>query len=384
VQSLIHRPKRAAATILAGLIACAVITVVVLMLTPPAGAAFSCSGRQIYPGNDLDAIVNSDPSTTATTFCVNAPSTGATYYINNTVHLMSGDKLLGQPGQVVTRGPASYGVPLVKIRNGASLPKLIRLSGSNVALRWLDVSGAAAKYSNGTADPDSGHAIDAWSAAPSAVMEYLTIHDNPNSAINNMNGKLLHSNLYKNGTNSDFWMNTATAVKGVKEYAAAYNYVHDNPANGLWCDANCTDVGAAMPNGFWVHHNLLVNNGRWGARYENSPKGLATGVHRTQPTALIEDNEVHGNGYAGGSTLGGVSMYDAQNTTFRNNFFGAKTINGVSYRVNINRRAIVFVDSGRATRTDLWNGDAVGNSLGGETIVGCGMPDNVVYCANNR
>ena len=384
MQLVIDRPRRVLAIISAGAIACALIAIAVILgHTPPAAATHSCSGVHIRPGDDLDAIVNSDPIDRATTFCIHAPSTGATYFINNTVVLRSGDKLLGQPGQVVTRGPASYGVPLVKIRNGGSLPKLIRLSGSNVALRWLDVSGAAAKYSGGIADTNSGHAIDAWSAAPSAVMEYLTIHANPNSAINNMNGKLLHSDLHHNGTNSDFWMNTATAVKGVKEYEAAYNWVHDNPANGLWCDAGCTDVGAAMPNGFWLHDNLLVNNGRWGARYEHSPKALSTGVHRTQPSALIEDNRVHGNGYKS-SSLGGISMYDAQNSTFRNNFFGATTINGVSYRVNVNRRALVFVDSGRATRTDLWNGDAVGNSLGGEATIGCGMPDNVVYCANNR
>jgi hypothetical protein len=385
MQLVIDRPWRAVAIISAGAIACAVIAMAVVMLgyTPPAEATHSCSGVHINPGQDLDAIVNSDPVDRATTFCVHASTSGATYMIDRTVQLRSGDKLLGQPGQVVTRGPASYGVPPVKIRNGASLPRLIRLSGSNVVLSWLDVSGSVAKYSNGSPVMDSGHAIGAWAATSSTSMSYLSVHDNANSAIDSMNGKLLHSDLHHNGTNSDFWAKTATAIKGVKEYEAAFNYVHDNPANGLWCDAGCTDVGAAMPNGFWVHDNLLVNNGRWGARYEHSPKDLANGVHRTQPSALIEDNQVHGNGYKG-SSLGGVSMYDAQNATFRNNFFGPKTINGVSYRVNNNRRAIVFVDSGRATRTDLWNGDAVGNSLGGETIVGCGMPDNVVYCANNR
>ena len=77
-------------------------------------------------------------------------------------------------------------------------------------------------------------------------------------------------------------------------------------------------------------------------------------------------------------------MYDAQNATFRNNFFGPKTIAGVNYSANNNKRAILFQDSGKASRTDLWNGDAVGNSLGGEAITNCGKPDNVVYCANNR
>jgi hypothetical protein len=376
-------PERAIATVLASAIVCSVIAAVLLGHTPPAEAAYSCSGVHIRPGNDLDAIVNRDPVDKATTFCIHAPSSGATYYINNTVQLRSGDKLLGQPGRVITRGPASYGVPSVKIRNGGSLPKLIRLSGSNVKLRWLDIAGSAAKYSNGQALYSSGIAIDAWSANPTARLAYLTIHNNPNSGINNMNGKLLHSNLYNNGTNSDFWGWTATAVKGVHEYEAAYNFVHDNPANGLWCDSMCQDRGAAMPNGFWVHHNLVVNNGRSGIRYEHSPQGLDPGVHRSQPTALIENNEVHGNGYHG-PYWAGISMHDAQNGTLRNNFFGPKTIGGVSYRVNSNRIAIIFTDSGKASRTDLWNGDAVGNSLGGEAINGCGKLDNVVYCANNR
>src|SRR5919112_1242625 len=334
MKQVIDRPRRIIAIISAGAIACALLAIAVLVgHTPPAGATHSCSGVHINPGNDLDAIVNRDPADRATAFCVHAPSSGATYYINNTVQLRSGDKLLGQPGQVITRGPASYGVPPVKIRNGGSLAKLIELSGSNVALRWIDVAGSVAKYSNGQALDSSGHAIAAWSADATARLEYLTIHDNPNSAINNMNGKLLHSNLYTNGTNSAFWGRTATAVKGINEYEAAYNFVHNNTNFGLWCDAECKDRGTAMPNGFWVHHNLVVNNGRSGIRYEHSPKGLASGVHRSQPTALIENNEVHGNGTQG-THYAGISMHDAQNCTLSNNVFGPKTIGGVSYRAN--------------------------------------------------
>ena len=156
-------------------------------------------------------------------------------------------------------------------------------------------------------------------------MEYLTVHDNQSTGINSMNGKLLHSNLYNNGTNPKAWGWSAAAVKGVDEYEAAYNYVHDNPANGLWCDHRCSDVGASMPNGFWAHDNLLVNNGRWGVRYEYSPI-VASGVHIAQPTAIIERNEIHGNGYKG--DYGGASMHDAQNAMFRNNFFGRKDDRG--------------------------------------------------------
>jgi hypothetical protein len=77
-------------------------------------------------------------------------------------------------------------------------------------------------------------------------------------------------------------------------------------------------------------------------------------------------------------------MWDAQNAVFRDNSFGPTTIAGVSYPANAgaNGRAILFFDSGR--RTDLYNGVAVDNSLGGEAIVGCELPDAVVYCSDNH
>ncbi len=379
-------------------IACAVIVAlaVALWYSPPAGA-HSCSGVQINPGQDLDAIVNNDPAETATKFCVHASPSGTTYTytIDHTLVLGTGDKLLGEPGRVITRGPASYGVPLVKIRNGASLARLIDLSGSNVALRWLDVAGAKSKYitpfpddcpkpsADGLRCPQNGTGvgISAGKADATLRMSYLRVHHNEVVGIGTMHGKLLHSNLYNNGANPDFWHYAAAAVKGVNEYEAAYNWVHDNPANGLWCD-ECQDADTAVPNGFWVHDNLLVKNGRWGVHFEHSPKDLATGVHLSQPTALIEDNEIHANGYQDNG--GGTSMSDAQNATFRNNFFGPKRIARVSYAANNNNLAIRFQDSGKATRTDLWNGDAVGNSLGGEAITNCSKPDRIVYCSNNR
>ncbi len=304
----------------------AVIAVHLVERAPAASAAtFECSGVHVRPGDDLDAIVNRDPSDKATTFCVHASSSGTTYQVNNSVLLRAGDKLVGQPGKIVTRGPASYGVPLVKIRNGASLRSLIYANGPNVQLRWLDVAGGITKYrSDGSMYGDSGHGIEAGLTNAMARMVYLAVHDNQVAGINSMNGKLLHSNLYNNGTNPKAWGWSAAAVKGVDEYEAAYNYVHDNPANGLWCDHRCKDV-PGMQNGFWAHHNLLVNNGRWGVHYEYSPI-VANGVHRNSPSALIERNEIHANGYKG--NYGGASMYDAQNAIFRNNSFGRREIAG--------------------------------------------------------
>jgi len=45
--------------------------------------------------------------------------------------------------------------------------------------------------------------------------------------------KLLHSELY-NDADPDFAGFTAAAFKGIDEYEAACNYVHDNPANGAY------------------------------------------------------------------------------------------------------------------------------------------------------
>ena len=370
----------AAAVALAALLAASAL----LERAATAQTTFSCTGVQIRPGDDLDAIVNRDPGDRATTFCVHAASSGTTYTVNNMVRLNAGDKLLGQPGQVVTRGPASYGVPPVRIRNGASLSRLVVLSGSNVQLRWLDIAGGVGKFTqSGENIHGSGSGIAAGQSNGTARMEYLAIHDNDATAVESMNGKLLHSNLYNNGTSTAFQDETAAAVKGIDEFEAAHNYVHDNPAEGIWCDHGCADAGPSMPNGFWVHDNLIVNNGRWGVRIEWAPR-VPEGVHAAQPTTLVEDNEIHANGYKG--AFGGISMWNAQNGTFRNNSFGPKTIAGVSYRANDQSPygAILFFESGRKDRTDLWNGEATGNLLGGERMVGCEKPDNVAYCSNNR
>ena len=384
---LIHRQNwlAVAGILLAGVVAAVAITVALGRVS--SAETFACSGVDIRPGDDLDAKVNNDPGSRATTFCVHANTSGTTYQIDKMVVLRPGDKLLGEPGKVITRGPAVYGDPLVSIRPQGRVGKMITLR-ANIKMRWLDIGEAPTEYNNnGNPVKGTGTAIRAGQTTANSVMEYLVIHDNDNQGIGTMNGKLRHSELYRNGTNTAFGGVTAAAVKGIDEYEAAFNYVHDNPANGLWCDVGCDDAGAAMPNGFWAHDNLVVDNGRWGIRYESSPEGLATGVHRQQPTALIEDNAIHANGHRGeaGTDYGGASMRDAQNATFRNNKLGPKMIAGVSYGKNVEGRGIYFGDSGKASRTDLWNGRAVGNSMGGETVVGCDKyPDKVVYCANNN
>jgi hypothetical protein len=361
----------------------ATMVVVLLVHTLPAAAQDSCSGVQVNPGDDLDAIVNSDPRSTATTFCLNAHSDGttATYTISGTLRLKDGDKLIGKTGETVTRGPATYGVPLVRIRPSGSLDKIIASLGKDIEIQWVDISGAVGKVINGNPQTGTGAGITAGSADAGFLVQYAVIHGNDAAGILSAKGRILNSEFYNNTQNPAFLGFNGAGVKGTTEYEAAYNYVHDNQGNGLWCSVGCKD-DSTRENGFWAHHNLAVDNARSGIRYETSPDGLATGVHATEPTALIERNEVHGNSY--GSIKGGISVRDSQNVLIRANVFGAANIEGVEYLANAAKPGAIRVsDSGKSTRTDLWHVEIVDNVLNGEVIKGCALTQNVVYCANN-
>jgi hypothetical protein len=353
----------------------ATMVVVLLVHTLPAAGQDLCSGVQVNPGDDLDAIVNGDPRDRATTFCVNA----ATYTISETLRLRDGDRLIGQTGTTETRGPATYGVPEVSIRPSGSPDSIIAAVGKDIEIQWVDIAGAVGKTTtDGQPQNGTGAGITAGSADGGFLVRYAVIHGNDAGGILNAKGRILNSEFYDNTQNPAFLGFNGSAVKNITEYEAAYNYVHDEQGNGLWCDVGCKD-DPARQNGFWVHDNLTVDNGRSGIRYESSPRDLATGVHASEPTALIEGNEVHGNSY--GENRGGISAADTQNALIRANVFGAKTIADVAYRANAAKPgAVNAIDSGRSSRTDLWNVEIVDNVLNGEGIKGCELPDDIVDC----
>jgi hypothetical protein len=163
---------------------------------------------------------------------------------------------------------------------------------------------------------------------------------------------------------------TGSGLKATNEVEVKNSYIHDNQGNGLWCDVLCRDSVDHL-NGFWVHENLVVNDGRAGIRYEN-----VDGSNGSE--AMIEDNEVRGNSPR--ALRGGVSIVDAQNAVVRNNVFGATTIAGVTYSPNSESVAIRATDSGRLDRPDLLNVDIMDNVMNGEVIMGCELPDEIVHC----
>jgi hypothetical protein len=234
-----------------------------------------------------------------------------------------------------------------------------------------------------SATPGSGSAVAGGAAEDDMLLEYLRVHHNAGAGVTNMEGKITRSELFENTENPDAAGFIGAAVKGSHEYEASNLYVHDNYANGLWCDNGCQDV-PSQANGAWFHDNVVVKNGRYGIRFEEAPDLADTG---TPPTHLAEGNLIAENGIpkiAGDSSKAGGSAHDVSNTTWRNNAFGPQEIAGLgAVGHNANSKAILFTDSGRSDRPDLRNADAYGNALNGETIKNCDMADDIVDCHDN-
>jgi hypothetical protein len=311
---------------------------------PPSDWPSSDCETDIKSDDDIDAIINSDPSGTATTFCVYA----GTYQVSTQATLKAGDKLKGQPGTTTTVGPATKPAPVVELV-GSGPDNLLRADGNGISISWVDLSGADGT-GNGTG------AIAAGSAGTDFLVEFARIHENASLGISNMKGTVLDSEFFSNSEAESSLGFNGSAVKGITEYEAGRVYVHDEQGNGLWCDVGCSN-DPDRENGFWVHDSVVVDSGRAGIRYENSAS-----------EALFENNEIQGNGRT--EHRGGVDIRDSQNAQVVNNNFG-NSGNGIGVRAT---------DSGRSDRVNLSSVDVVNNDMNGDRIVTCGGP---VVCSGN-
>jgi hypothetical protein len=372
------------------LVLAVVLAVVLIAVAAEARGApyrpdWACDGTPVYPGDDLDVAINSDPAGTATTFCVYA----GTYPVDDQVTVDDGDRILGEPGTLTRRGPAVDPDPVVRVLNSGGLTRIMNVTAQTGRIEWLDVSGASAGYTNDTPSScinwgeatnrcpanGTGMAIGAGESGAAFVFEHLELHDNAANCVTGVKGRLLESDLYRCSSNADYYGFSAGALKTIFASEIARLYVHDNEAVGLWCDQGCHDDVAAQPHGFWVHDNLVVDNGRAGVRYEFAP--MAKDARPPQPTALIENNLLAGNGW------GGVDVHDAQNATVRGNAFGPMTVAGVEYPHNGSGPEAIQFSEG--DRTDLLNAEAYRNDLGGEAIDGCveHADTKKVHCHDN-
>jgi hypothetical protein len=324
-------------------------------------------------GKDIDATINADPKATATRFVLGAD---CTFLASATIVPSDGDVVACAVAPTfVQLTPASDPMkaafdPTTRctVAGSASVENVFRPIGQGGTTATVRFEGITITGGNFTGSSGSGAAIAEGSMTTASSHYGIEVRDNDAAGILTAKGTFERVEFTNNTLDPDALGFIGSGIKARNEVEVQNSYVHDTQGNGLWCDQSCVDSDSAKyPNGFWIHDNLVVNNGRAGIRFENV--GGSNGGE-----ALIENNDVGGNSI-GDVKRGGISVRDAQNATIQNNRFGIPHNSG-----NV---AISASDSGRSSRPDLFNIDIVNNTLNGEVIKGCELPDTVVACSGN-
>jgi hypothetical protein len=340
-------------------------------------------------GGDIDRDINRDPRDTASRFVLEAD---CTHDASATIVPSHGDEVvcavdptfkevIPEPPTPEEPGPAYDPTTRCTVAGAASVETVFRPTGQGGTLATVSFRGITITGGNFTGSSGTGTAIAEGSMTNSSYHYGIEVMDNEAAGILSAKGIFDRVELTNNTTNPNALGFIGSGMKARNEVEVKNSYIHHTQGNGIWCNTGCVNAPERGENGFWVHDNLVVSNDRAGIRYENAPQNLRSGVHAAQPTALIENNEVHDN--SAKARRGGVSIANAQNALVQGNIFGAKTIGGVDYPANDRGEATRATDSGRASITDLWKVKIVNNTLNGETIRGCELPDTVVACTGN-
>src|SRR5215204_1553103 len=321
-------------------------------------------------GQDIDARINADPRGTASRFVLGAD---CTFLASATIVPSNGDEVACAVAPTfVQRGPAFDPTTRCTVAGNSSVENVFRPIGQGGTTATVRFEGIKITGGNYTGSTGSGAAIAEGSMTNLSSHYGIEVMNNDAAGILSAKGTFERVELTNNTLVSNALGVIGSGMKARNEVEVKNSYVHHTQGNGLWCDNFCHDSDS-HPNGFWVHDNLVVNNGRAGIRFERVGDVADAGE------ALIENNDVHGN--STGALRGGVSIHDAQNALVRNNVFGATIIADVAYLPNSHDVAITASDSGQSDRPDLWNVDILSNVLNGEVIKGCELPEEIVYCS---
>jgi hypothetical protein len=319
-------------------------------------------------GQDIDAKINADPRGTASRFvleanCPPVSDDGPNPFVASaTIVPSNGDEVACAVAPTfVQRGPAFDPTTKCTVAGSASVENVFRPIGKGGTTATVRFEGIKITGGNYTGSTGSGAAIAEGSMTNLSSHYGIEVMNNEATGVLSAKGTFDRVEFTNNTLVSSALGVIGAGLKARNEVEAKNSYVHHTQGNGLWCDNFCHD-SASHSNGFWVHHNLVVDNGRAGIRFER------VGDVSTAGEALIENNEVYRNSLD--EKRSGISVRDAQNATIRNNLFDD----------NARNVALIASDSGRSDRPNLFNIDIVNNTLNGEIIKGCELPDTVVDC----
>src|SRR5215208_2917263 len=259
-------------------------------------------------GQDIDNIINGDPAGTTTRFVLGAD---CTHMASATLKPESGDEIICSIAPTYVRMASAFDPATRCTISGVSgLTQVMKPQGT--FYMWgVTVTGGTFTGNAGT-----GVGIAEGQMSGSSWIEGSVIRDNQGAGISNAHGVHDSIELTNTTTNPNALGFIGSGIKGVDEFNIEHSYVHDNQGNGIWCDEHCNDVSGAPYSVFHVNGNLVVNNGREGIRFEKvGDTGGASEASAGE--ALIEYNEVHGNGWE--STRAGIGARDSQHALIRNN-----------------------------------------------------------------
>jgi hypothetical protein len=346
-----------------GLVTAAIMLALILAFYSFANAATPIVN--IPCGQDIDARINADPRGTASRFVLGAD---CTFTASATIVPSNGDEVACAVAPTfVQRGPAAFD-PTTRctVAGNSSVENVFRPIGQGGTTATVRFEGIKITGGNFTGSTGTGAGIAEGSMTNTSSHYGIEVRDNEAAGILSAKGTFERVELTNNTLDSNALGVIGSGMKARDEVEVKNSYIHHTQGNGIWCDNYCHD-SASHTKGFWVHHNLVINNGRAGIRFEE------VGNVSTAGEALIEYNEVHAN--APNEKRGGISVRDAQNATIKNNRFGDPP--------NARNVAIIASDSGRSDRPNLSNIDIVNNTLNGEIIKGCELPDTIVACSGN-
>jgi hypothetical protein len=306
-----------------------------LMYAPQANAAYPCSGKHVYPSQNLTTVAGN--SAKGTTFCVH----DGTHTISNPVRVDSGDRFIGLYSD--SSRPAVVTSKAQQVFNAAG--------SSGVLIKGLKISGAVG---GNHCEPGCGQGIR---GGTNVTVNDAWITNNKNNGIGGTSTGLRVENsvIDRNGSFSFSYLDgRPSTAAGIKSSTGSLTVVNsrivDNYWSGVWCDNDC--------NALTVKNSTLTGNGKSGIQNE-----ISSGP------AVISGNTIKGNGtLAAANRHAGLLVVSSSNVDVYNNTFG----NNVGPGVHI-------VNDGRSPGIkDVTVRD---NTLGLDNIEGCSLSG--VQCYGN-
>jgi hypothetical protein len=243
-----------------GLLAIAIMLALILAFYSLANAATRTVN--IPCGQDIDAQINADSKSIATRFVLGA---GCTLTASATIVPSEGDEVACAAAPTfVPRGPAFDPEPKCAVAGPgvSSVFKPLGPGGSEATVRFEGIRITGGDYTSKTG---SGTGVAMGSAADDSSMYAVEVMNNEAAGILSGRGTFDRIELTNNTTNSQALGINAAGMKSRHEVEVKYSYIHDTQGNGLWCDNECYDSSVGK---YWIHHNLVVNAGRGGIRWE--------------------------------------------------------------------------------------------------------------------